>query len=115
MTTNRTERRGPQTPGKHKVDRSEGDQLRALIPQSVQIHVEELVLHGFPPGDRHRIGDAMRQELMRLTSESCVPLPTTTVEADAIDGGVIRLGQNRHADAVGTHVAQAVYRAMRRN
>ena len=31
----------------------------------VELHIEELVLHGFPPRDRARIGDAVQAELDR--------------------------------------------------
>ena len=31
-----------------------------MKPQNVELHIEELVLHGFAPGDRHRIGEAVR-------------------------------------------------------
>jgi hypothetical protein len=33
---------------------------------SINLHIEELVLHGFAPGDRHRISEAVEQELTRL-------------------------------------------------
>ena len=40
---------------------------------NLHVHIEELVLHGFAPGDRARIGEAVRVELGRLFRESGVP------------------------------------------
>ena len=36
---------------------------------NLNLHIEELVLHGFAPGDRYRIGEAVQQELTRLFAE----------------------------------------------
>ena len=36
---------------------------------AVQLHIEELVLHGFAPADRYRIAAAVQLELTRLLAE----------------------------------------------
>jgi hypothetical protein len=38
-------------------------------PARIVVHVGELVLHGFAPGDRHRIADALQDELGRLIAQ----------------------------------------------
>ena len=40
---------------------------------NVRLHIEELVLEGFPPGDRHRIAEAVQAELARLFGTQGVP------------------------------------------
>jgi hypothetical protein len=35
----------------------------------IHLHIEELILHGFAPGDRQRLGEAVQQELVRLLAE----------------------------------------------
>lgn len=35
----------------------------------IHVHIEELLLDGFAPGDRHSIGEAVEQELARLIAE----------------------------------------------
>ena len=40
---------------------------------NIELHIEELVLHGFEPGDRHRIGEAIERELARLFAEQGTP------------------------------------------
>ncbi len=40
---------------------------------NVIIEIEELVLHGFPAGDRYAIAEALTRELSRLVAERLVP------------------------------------------
>jgi hypothetical protein len=42
-------------------------------PSRIELHVDELVLHGFPPGDKHRIADALQAELHRLLAGRGLP------------------------------------------
>ena len=42
-------------------------------PSEVNMHIERLVLDGFPPDGRHAVGDALGAELGRLLSERGVP------------------------------------------
>ena len=37
---------------------------------NIVIEIDELVLHGFPPADRNRIGEAVQAELQRASSAS---------------------------------------------
>jgi len=41
----------------------------------VELHIEELVLHGFRSGDRFHIGDALERELVRLLGKQGLPAP----------------------------------------
>jgi hypothetical protein len=38
------------------------------MSRPVRLRIDELVLHGFDPRDRHAIGDAVRDKLTRLLS-----------------------------------------------
>jgi hypothetical protein len=73
------------------------------------LHIEELVLHGFAPGDRHGIAEAVEQELTRLISErqsfSC---PTKCISRDQVDGGNFRMTNSAKPNAVGAQIAGAV-------
>jgi len=44
-----------------------------MTPKNIELHIEELVLHGLSPGDRYRIGEAVEQELTRLLADQGVP------------------------------------------
>ena len=43
------------------------------VSSSGQVHVEELVLHGFPAASGHSIGDATQQELIRMLTTRGLP------------------------------------------
>ena len=77
---------------------------------SVRLHIEELVLHGFAPGDRHRIGEAMQRELTRLfTEEGTPPALTKSAEIDRLDGGTFQTTGTAKPEATGAQVARAVF------
>jgi hypothetical protein len=84
-------------------------------PPTVRVHVEELVLQGFAPGDRHAIGEAVQQELTRLLTEQGVPPALARGgETGRIDAGSFSLPRGARARAVGVEVARAVHRGAKR-
>ena len=80
---------------------------------NVELHIEELVLHGFSPGDRYRIGAAVERELSRLLAEQGTP-PTLARGGDIghLDGGSFEAKPGAGVEAIGARVAQAVYGAL---
>ena len=81
-----------------------------MIPARIEVFIEELVLHGFAPGDRAHIGGTLESELTRLLSER--GLPPTLAHGSALarlDGGTIQLARGPRANAVGAQGARAVY------
>jgi hypothetical protein len=81
---------------------------------NVELHIEELVLHGFPPDYRHRIGGAVEQEISRLFTEQGVP-PSLSRGGDIprLDAGAIQMSPELGADAVGARVARSLYEGMK--
>jgi hypothetical protein len=78
-------------------------------PAVVRLHIEELVLHGFAPSDRHAIGDAVHQELTRLLVEQGVPaLLTRGGETERIAGS-FPVAPGARPQVIGARVAEAVY------
>lgn len=78
--------------------------------QSISVRIDELVLHGFAPTDRYRIGDAMQQELTRLFVEGGIPRQLDhSFETARIDAGSFQMAQGTRAEAVGAKIAHAVY------
>lgn len=75
----------------------------------VDLHIEELVLHGFAPGDRYRIGDALERELDRLFTEQGVPPSPRSSELAYLDGGAFEVEPGSGAEEIGVRVARAVY------
>ena len=77
---------------------------------NVELHIEDLVLHGFAPGDRYRIGEAVERELAWLFAAQGVPSSLlATMEVASLDGGAFQMAPGARADAIGAQVAQAVY------
>jgi hypothetical protein len=86
-----------------------------MTPARVELHIEELVLYGLAPGDRHRIGQAVRRELTRLFAERGVPPRLARGgEVARLDGGSFHLEPGLRAEATGTRVARAVYGGLSR-
>ena len=83
----------------------------------LELDIEELVLHGFSPGDRHRIGEAVERErgLTRLLADRSVPqLLERGREIANMDGGAFEVVTGSRAEVVGAQVAKAVYGRLRR-
>ena len=81
-----------------------------MMPRIIELHIEELVLHGFAPGDRYRIADAVERELVRLFAEQGVPPSLAqNIESARMDGGAFNVAPGSKAGAIGTQIAQMVY------
>ncbi len=79
---------------------------------SVEVHIEELVLHGFAPGDRRRIAGAVEQELTRLIGEGGLPESfENPLVLERLNAGAFHVPAAAKAQATGTEIAKAVYRS----
>ncbi|MBN1569768.1 MAG: hypothetical protein JXA73_18125 [Acidobacteria bacterium] len=83
---------------------------------SITLQIDELVLHGFSPIDRHHVGDALQEELGRRLSERSI---AATLRKDGeyseIDAASIRIGANSNARSIGRNIARSVYEALQRS
>ena len=81
-----------------------------MKPAEIELRVGELVLHGFEPKDRHRIGLAMENELGRLLAERGAPRSLDQGrEIPQLTGGSFEVAPGAGAGSIGVQVAQAVY------
>jgi len=81
----------------------------------IQLHIDELILHGFAPGDRYRIAESLELELKRLLAEQGTPpLLRENQALTQIDAGSFEVAPNSRPEAVGTQVAYAIYRRLKR-
>jgi hypothetical protein len=84
-------------------------------PARIELHIEELVLHGFAPGDRHAIGDAVQHELTRLLAEQGIaPSAVGSRDRAHVDAGDFQVSPDAKAPAVGAQVARAVHGGLTR-
>lgn len=78
----------------------------------VDLHIEELVLHGFAARDRNRIAREVERELTRLISERKLPGSRENRAFERIDGGVFQVRAGAKPEAAGTQIAHAIYRGL---
>jgi len=82
---------------------SEEERQGVERPAAIELHVEELVLEGFAPAERHAVADAFERELSRLLAER--GLPAAQVAAGGatfdVDAGSVRLTTGTRPGAAG--------------
>jgi hypothetical protein len=88
---------------------SSGDNSSSISPREIEVHIDELILHGFTPRDRWQIGDALEHELRGLLAARGIPA-TWLSSPERIDTGFIRTMSLNKPAAVGSEIASAVYR-----
>ncbi|HEX7288139.1 MAG TPA: hypothetical protein VF532_18275 [Candidatus Angelobacter sp.] len=81
-------------------------------PAGVELHIEELLLHGFNPNDRHAISDAVEHELTRLLVNGGISGIGAGTMVERLDGGRFKVAPGMKAGAVGKQLAQTLYRGM---
>src|SRR5215218_1319437 len=87
---------------------------RAGMPPSVELHIEEIVLHGFEAAGRYAVGEAVQRELARLFAEEGLP-PAFTHDAEVtrVNAGTFAMNVDSDARWIGAQVAQSVYRSLK--
>jgi hypothetical protein len=78
-------------------------------PRAIEVHIDELILHGFNPADRHQIGDAVQTELVRLleTKELAQSI-RRGASIERLDGGEIT-PHGPGPRSLGRAIAQGVF------
>jgi hypothetical protein len=76
----------------------------------VTLRIDELVLHGFPPGDRYRIAAALEAELVRLIEARGIPSGLTdSGTVPVLDAGSFHLAPGTRPQQIGMQIAQALF------
>jgi hypothetical protein len=83
------------------------------VKPDVELHIEELVLHGFSPHDRWRIADAVQRELARSIAEHGIGAHHA-MAIPQLNAGTIRVAAPMRAHAIGAQVGRALHGALRR-
>ena len=85
-----------------------------MKPPNIELHIEELVLHGFKPADRAAIGQAVQRELTRLFTEGGLHSSLHQEhQLSRLDGGTFTVKQGSNPAAIGAQIAQQVYGGMK--
>ena len=81
----------------------------------IELHIQELVLDGFAPGDRYAVAEGLQRELVRLLEEHGVPAHLLRGDAPAaIDAGQMTIPRGVSPAVVGASAAQAIHRGLER-
>lgn len=79
----------------------------------IEVNIEELVLEGFAPGERYRIGEAVEHELARLLNLRGVPSSWNgNLVIERLNGGTFQMASGRASGTAGTQIASAVYEGL---
>jgi hypothetical protein len=78
---------------------------------NIELHIEELVLHGFNPADRHRIADALAREFEQLAITEGVL--QSAFAAERVDAGQLRLSAAASPADIGAAIARNVHGAIK--
>lgn len=81
----------------------------------IELHIDEIVLHGVATGDRHAIAEDVQLELTRLLQERGVPSGLGRgARVGREDGESFRVS-GAESTAMGVQVAEAIYRSLGRS
>ena len=79
-------------------------------PHAVELHIEELVLHGYTPSEARRVGAALQDELGRLLAGRDLPKSlAASAELPEIDAGQVRHPTSVGPEATGVDIARAIH------
>jgi hypothetical protein len=87
-------------------------EVRPAAAPSVELHIEELLLHGFNPRDRFAIGDTVEHELTRLIGNGGLAGIASEITVERLDGGKFKAAPGMKPGAVGKQIAQTLYRGI---
>jgi len=79
-----------------------------MKPREIEVHIEELVLHGLEPAKRWLVADAFEQELRGLLTAKGVPSQWLS-SPERIEGNEISSSSLTKPDRAGAEIAGAAY------
>ena len=80
------------------------------IKPTIEININELVLHGFSPADKFRIGQAVEQHVSLLSNKEGVPSSLqNNDEVHLMNAGDFRMAPNDSAGSIGNQIAGTIY------
>jgi hypothetical protein len=76
----------------------------------IHLHIEELVLRGFDPADRHTIADAVQRELLQLVTDR--GLLQHDLATPSVDGGKVTFQPGTSSSDMGSAIAHNIHGAI---
>ncbi len=85
---------------------------RSQTSRSIELHVGELVLHGFSQADRRPIAESIEHELRALLTRDELSVPNS-LHIEQINGGSFEVQSPQRHQSVGANIARAIYGGLR--
>ena len=83
------------------------------MDQTIELYIEELVLHGFLPHQRYDIASAIEVELTRLFTEQGIPASLKSgVNAPLLNAGTFNMNKENSGKTIGGKIAGSVYKSL---
>lgn len=83
------------------------------MKRNIEMHIEELVLHGFAHSDRYAIGEAVELGLTRLFNERGISTSLDkNMHIEHLNSGELVVSQGARAETIGTQIAGAIYKGI---
>ncbi|MBO9205496.1 MULTISPECIES: hypothetical protein [Niastella] len=81
--------------------------------QHIELHIEELVLHGFTGYHASGIGNAVQREIARILYERGLPANMAIeTNIDQLHAGSFILQPGGKAETIGNNIANTVYKGL---
>ena len=80
------------------------------MESTIELHIDELVLHGFPAIDRPLLQVTIQQELTRLFVQQGIPSPMSApLERNYLRAEGFQVAPQSSVETLGSQIAQSVY------
>jgi hypothetical protein len=85
------------------------------MQQTIELHIEELVLHGFENYNAQHIGEAVQCEISRLLQEQGLPSALAhTIDVEHLNAGRFSMQPESKAKSIGSNIGYSVYKGLQR-
>ena len=81
------------------------------VRRPVKVHIEELVLTGFPASQRYRIADAVEREIARTIAAGGMGSAPRAAAIETVDGGAFPVTRESRPEWIGAQAGKAVFRS----
>jgi len=82
----------------------------AINKQAIEVNIDELVLHGFPAGERYQVAADLQMELTRLFTEKGLPASfNSAVMIERLNAGSFQFNNENKKVSPGSQIASSVY------
>jgi hypothetical protein len=87
--------------------------MKSAKSKRVNIYINELVIEGFPTGDKHKMAESLQKELRELFQERGLPqVIQTSKKLDSIKVDSFPISPNTSMSKIGQRSAKTIYRGL---